>query len=284
MTHIVVATNKAARIYYISKKVKEYTQSRPWYPFNIGEILVYFGLHVFMGLIQISQRELYWVVNTGYLFPKVRKAMLLVRFEQINQFFCIYYPGKKTYVFEKLSPIIEALQAACKAYWLPGVNIAVDESIARFKGRAYETIIIPNKPIKTGFKVWMVANIGYILHWIYHQKGKGPWNCILVKGLNLTASVVVRILDILPKDIKLGSNPRYHVFLDNLFVSYKLLIELCCRNIRATGTARSNLGVIKDLLELKLMDKKENTMPWGTLHIRYTLNHQVAQFLLKDNS
>ena len=40
----------------------------------------------------------------------------------------------------------------------------------RFKGKACKIITIPNKPIKTGFKVWIIANIGYIIHEIYHQK------------------------------------------------------------------------------------------------------------------
>ena len=57
---------------------------------------------------------------------------------------------------------------ACKVYWLPKVNIAVDELIVRFKGRVYKIITILNKPIKTGFKVWMIVDIGYILYWIYY--------------------------------------------------------------------------------------------------------------------
>jgi hypothetical protein len=37
--------------------------------------------------------------------------------------------------------------------WKPGRDLAVDEIIVRYEGRAKETIIVPNKPTPTGFKV-----------------------------------------------------------------------------------------------------------------------------------
>ena len=36
-------------------------------------------------------------------------------------------------------------------------NIAVDEIMIRFEGRAKETTTVPNKPTPTGFKVWVVV-------------------------------------------------------------------------------------------------------------------------------
>jgi hypothetical protein len=38
--------------------------------------------------------------------------------------------------------------------WKPGRDLAVDEIIIRYEGRAKEITIIPNKPTPTGFKVW----------------------------------------------------------------------------------------------------------------------------------
>ena len=38
-------------------------------------------------------------------------------------------------------------------------------------GRASETVNIPTKPIPEGFKIWVLANGGYVLDWLYYAKG-----------------------------------------------------------------------------------------------------------------
>jgi hypothetical protein len=44
--------------------------------------------------------------------------------------------------------------------WKPGRDLAIDEIMVRYKGRAKETTTVPNKPTPTGFKVWAVAQRG----------------------------------------------------------------------------------------------------------------------------
>jgi hypothetical protein len=48
--------------------------------------------------------------------------------------------------------------------------------MVRFEGRAKETTTVPNKPIPTGFKVWGVAQRGFLLAWNWHIPGEknGP--------------------------------------------------------------------------------------------------------------
>ena len=60
---------------------------------------------------------------------------------------------------------------AFKKYWKPGTHLVVDETIQRFMGRAKEIVNIPSKPIPEGFKIWVLANKGYVLDWLYHAKG-----------------------------------------------------------------------------------------------------------------
>ena len=38
-------------------------------------------------------------------------------------------------------------------------------------GRASETVNIPFKPTPEGFKIWVLANKGYILDFMWHAKG-----------------------------------------------------------------------------------------------------------------
>ena len=43
-------------------------------------------------------------------------------------------------------------------------------------GRAYEVVNILSKPTPEGFKIWVLANQGYMLDWMYYVKGNkaGP--------------------------------------------------------------------------------------------------------------
>ena len=164
---------------------------------------------------------------------------------------------------------------------MPKVNIIINKLIIRFKGRADKTLTIPNKLIKIGFKLWMVADLGYMLHWFYHTKIKGAWSCFKIVGLNLIASIVIYLLEVLPKGPK--REPYYHIWLDNLFTNQKLLLKLQNRGFGAIGTARSNSEIVKDLLQLKHEDKAD-IIPWGTLHIHYISKGFVAYFLFKDNN
>ena len=38
-------------------------------------------------------------------------------------------------------------------------------------GRSKEIVNISSKPIPEGFKIWVLANEGYILDWLYYARG-----------------------------------------------------------------------------------------------------------------
>jgi hypothetical protein len=70
----------------------------------------------------------------------------------------------------------------------------------------------------------------------------------------------------------LGYN--YHVFLDNLFVSIKMVEYAPLIGIVVTGTCRYIGGVIEELLELK-KDKKD-VIPWGMMYSFPTASGKVC--------
>ncbi len=92
------------------------------------------------------------------------------------------------------------------AVWKPGKTLAVDEIIVRYKGRQTETTTVPNKPTPTGFKVWAVAQRGFLICWNWHVPGikNGPVGvrtpCELGgtkkegKGGNKTQAIVLHLI------------------------------------------------------------------------------------------
>jgi hypothetical protein len=138
--------------------------------------------------------------------------------------------------------------------------LAIDEAIARYTGRSKAITTIPNKPTPTGIKIWVAAQRGFFLRWLYHQPGKkgGAFGASKIKGLNATQSVVPTLLNQLPK-------ATYHVYLDNLFTSTQLLEYLRSEGFAATGTCTVSSGVHEDIVYLKkTQERGANAMPWGT--------------------
>jgi hypothetical protein len=162
--------------------------------------------------------------------------------------------------------------------------LAVDEIIVRFEGRAKETTTIPNKPTPTGFKVWGIAQRGFLIAWNWHIPGikNGPVGVRTPRELggtkkagnggNKTQAVVLHLLNRLSKPPQ-GSG--YHVYLNNLFVSIRFVQYARSKGVIVTGTCRDTGGIIKELLDLKKKDKKD-IIPWGETHSMYISNREVC--------
>ena len=125
-----------------------------------------------------------------------------------------------------------------KQFWNPGSDLAVDKCMARFTGWSNDILTIKNKPISIGFKIWVIAQQGYIFHRIWHQKGKGPGGIKPPnRRLNKTNSIIISCLKSLPKQ-------PYYIWLDNLFVSNNLLYYLCQNGYGAADIAYTNSDMV----------------------------------------
>ena len=199
---------------------------------------------------------------------------------------------------------------------MPGTYLAVNETIQRFMGHAPEVVDIPSKPTPEGFKIWVLANEGYILDFMWHAKGdkKGlvdlDESFINEEGLSKTQAAVLDLL--LQKDADTNERlylPGKHVvWLDNLFTSVKLLTRLWrlgiggAGTVWATKTKREEQGDLKSdievattrqgkkkapaeqikqtLAELKLTHTAQ--IPWGELYGELSKDGQVIEFAWKD--
>ena len=91
-------------------------------------------------------------------------------------------------------------------------------------------------------------------------------------ALNSTQSVVIALLNLLPKAI-------YHVFVDNLFASPDLFRSLRQHGHGATGTARPNCGIYKELANSKLRDQTgKSGFQFNEIKVVPTPDNQVGSF------
>ncbi|KAG6979697.1 PiggyBac transposable element-derived protein 4 [Fusarium oxysporum f. sp. conglutinans] len=188
----------------------------------------------------------------------------------------------------------------------PGSHLAVDECMIRYTGKSDDTTVIKGKPDPVGFKIWVIAQYGFFIRWIWHVKEK-PHGAVGVeistqKSLsqgrpskrrkvtveapdtkdepfapNSTQAIVIALTNMLPK-------ATYHIFMDNLFSSSPLFRNLRNHGLGATGTARTNSGIHQELVQDRKDDGKVKKMyEFNTVKTIPTPDNQVNQIAWKDN-
>jgi hypothetical protein len=128
--------------------------------------------------------------------------------------------------FKAAEPWSDHIQKASTELFIPRTNLTIDECMVPFKGRSKETTLVKNKPTSVGLKVWVIAQLGFFLQWLWHVKAS-PYKAIVIElplpkpqgtkgklqttvALSNTQSVVIHLCNLLPKQ-------TYQVFTDNLF-------------------------------------------------------------------
>ncbi|CAG4935966.1 unnamed protein product [Parnassius apollo] len=141
--------------------------------------------------------------------------------------------------------------------------MAIDESMIKFKGRSYLKQYMPKKPVKRGYKVWMLcASSGYCLKFdVYTGKAEKVEK-------NLGARVVLDFT----QDLQ---SKTYKFYFDNYFNSYVLQHELKLRKIMACGTVNNTRKFLPEL-------KEDNAMIRGDFDWRMS-NENILYLKWKDD-
>ena len=115
---------------------------------------------------------------------------------------------------------------------------------------------MPNKPIKQGYKIYGIADHGYIYNWVWSSREKGLQDLFKHPQLTPTSSLIRSLVLSLPRQ-------RLAVYLDNYFTSVPLFKELRACGYGAVGTTRP----YKELPPaFKLLKKRfATTLEWNTL-------------------
>jgi hypothetical protein len=115
---------------------------------------------------------------------------------------------------------------------------------------------MPNKPITQGYKIFGIADHGYLYNFIWSSREKGLQNIVLQPTLTKTGSLVKSLALSLPRR-------RITIYMDNYFTSVPLFSELRTCQFGAVGTTRPHQDFPLGLKELK--ERFSTKLAWNTL-------------------
>jgi Transposase IS4/DDE_Tnp_1-like zinc-ribbon len=230
-----------------------------------------------MGLIQLPSIEDYWRKDCYSTVPFFGKAMTRNRFQQLYSSMLHacndepledgplehdplehdplehdpseHDPLEATNPRGKIQPFLDKLVANFQKYFIPGRELALDNSLIGFKGRLSCKVY---KPVKWGVLACTLAdsNTGYVYNINIHY-GKKAEDILEPEG-SLTKKTE-SVMDLLEPLLGMG----YHVCCDRLFNSCALARALFEKRTHLTGTLFLNRTGVSSAIKMCKLDKNE---------------------------
>ena len=207
-----------------------------WEKVTEEEIYAYFGFMILIGLVKMPSIRDYWRRDEEFHYNPLASRISRSRFLELNRFLhfvnndSLPEYGEPTYSkIQKVKPILTYMSTRSETRFVLGRDIAIDEAMVKYKGRSSIKQYMPKKPIKRGFKIWMMADSssGYVAKYQVYE-GKSPDGTVEV---GLGGKVVLKMSENL-------QGRYHHLFFDNFFTGIDLMLTLLKQGTFASGTIR----------------------------------------------
>nr|XP_023022544.1 piggyBac transposable element-derived protein 4-like [Leptinotarsa decemlineata] len=241
---------------------------RMFKPLTIIELKCFLGMNLLMGLKKLPSYRDYWSSAADFHDSFVSNLMTVNRFGWILTNLHIndnaLMPCRGSPDFDKLykiRPFLSSLQTNFLKYFRPSEFIAIDESMIKFKGRSSLKQYLPKKPIKRGYKVWVLADKSGYCYKFEIYTGK--------TGNSSEKALGVKVVTTLCKGLE---NKGHKLFFDNYLSSVELMEDLKKLKIFACATinpTRRELPVFRIDQELKQGDFDHYTSNNGIYTVKW---------------
>lgn len=213
------------------------------------EIHAFLGCLMAMGICKLPSIREYWQVESRlFSVMGIKDLFSRTRFIDIYSNLCLRDPqtSSDTDKMAKITPFVESIIFGSQFYYLPKRELSIDESIIPFSGRHSLVQFVPSKPVKYGFKAFLLceAESGYVLNWKMYTGDPRDENH------GATYKTVMSLCDGVEGE---GSK----LFMDRYYTGIQLITDLKDIQIGACGTIMMNRAQIDDKLKKKLLALKD---------------------------
>ena len=231
-----------------------HSRMRDWKPVTKDEMYVVLALFMLMGIIQKPTLRSYFSKNYILATPIFGFIISVDQFESIcnfmhfnnNDHIGTYQGPSKLF---KIYPVLSHLNTKFQSLYLPGQNIAIDESLTLWRGRLSFRQYIPLKSSKFGIKSYELceSSSGYLWSFIIYTGKDTVFQTAFISGdTNKTATIVLSLVEPL---LKKGRT----LWMDNFYNSPALAQRLKSLKTDCVGTLRlSRKDVPQRVKEKKL--------------------------------
>lgn len=231
----------------ITEESNRYAKQQNDHSVNITEkdILDFVAILFVSGYHKLPRSDLYWSKDEDLSVPLVASTMSRAKFRLIKRYIHVSDSEnlEKGDKMAKIRPLLRLVNSSLQQFGIFSENLSVDEQMVPYFGRHSCKMFIKGKPIRFGYKEWILcSSSGYPFNIDIYCGKKDDDDMNVPLGTRVVLSAV-KCIDV----------PTNHViFMDNFFTSHALLQELKERGFRATGTVRE-----ARLKKCPLQDSKE---------------------------
>ena len=158
-----------------SKKTRD-SHERGWSRPDVIEMKAFLGVILFTGIVKKPNLRDYWSESFLFGSPGIVRIFSRDHFFNLkrNLHFVNENQANKDDPLYKIRPLINQIISVSQKLYSPAQYFTIDESMIRFSGRSKFKVYMPLKPVKYGFKAYLLteADSGYVFKWNLHEGTK----------------------------------------------------------------------------------------------------------------
>ncbi|KAL6419436.1 hypothetical protein ACFW04_011413 [Cataglyphis niger] len=215
--NLVTETNLYAE-QIINNENKRRKIDEAWFAIDCDELKIYIALCIIAAEVKKPAIQMYWSKRAVIATPIFRETMPYKRFLQISRFlhFANNEVANRSDKLSKIKPVINYFNQQFEEIYTMQEDIAIDESLVKFKGRLSYKQYNPSKRARFGIKVYKLceSSTGYCYNFkIYTGRDK----------IHTTENASETVVKELSKPIFYKGHTLY---LDNWYSSPNLFVTL----------------------------------------------------------
>ena len=142
---------------------------------NASEIKLFLAILLLSGYNPLPRKKMYWENLPDVHNESVSDAMSRNRFDAImqNLHLCDNENPDPNDKMWKIRPLYNMINQRCLRYAPFASDLSIDESMIPYYGRNNSKQRIANKPVRIGYKMWVLAEtLGYVIQFDTYQGAK----------------------------------------------------------------------------------------------------------------
>ena len=188
-----------------------------------------------MSQVKKPNLQSYWSIRKSMHTPFFSELIPFRRFVLLSKF--LHFTNNENLQendrLRKIAPVVKHLEQNFREVYYPQENVAIDESLIKFRGRLCYIQFNPQKRARFGIKIYKICESvsGYCLGFSIYT-GKKPAQAE-TQGILSSEAIVMELMEPYLQN-------GHTVFVDNWFTSPSLFLNLAGKETNAVGTVRVN--------------------------------------------